>query len=106
MSSTKGITTSYQAISASLFGGYPLRLNRRFILTPLLGVGIIHHLIEDSFYEEVTGYSDGLITAALGLDMILTDSLSINLQPEFSLFLEEEEQGFFANISCEIVYQL
>lgn len=101
--STCNITTSYQALSAALYGGYPLSLHRRIRLTPLVGIGVLYNMVEDIFYEN-RGYADMYITTGAGLDFYLLERLSVNVFPEYTVFFEQDCCGMFLNIGLGASY--
>lgn len=103
-SSTCNITTSYQALSTALYGGYPLSLRRRISLTPLIGLGVLYHLEGDIFYADPEGYADMFITAGAGLDFYVLETLSLNAVPEYTVFFEEDCCGMFFNFDLGVSY--
>jgi hypothetical protein len=103
-SSTCNITTSYQALSAALYCGYPLSLHRRISLTPLVGLGVLYHLEGDIFYPDPEGYADMFITAGTGLELFVLEDLSLNAVPEYTVFFEQGYCGMFFNFDLGVRY--
>ena len=105
-SSPCNITTSYQAVSAAVSGGYPFFLNERIHLTPLVGLGVLCHVTEDIFYEDPKGYADPFLTAGAGLDVYVLENLSLNALPEYTLFFEQDCCGVFFSFNLGVIYYL
>ena len=103
-SSTRNITTAYQAVSAVLYGGYPFPLIRRVSLTPLVGLGVLYHLTEDIFYDGPHGYTDIFAKVGVGIDFFILEYLSLNAVPEYTVFFEEDCCGMFFGIDLGASY--
>jgi hypothetical protein len=93
------------AVAAALYGGFPLALMRRVQLTPLAGLGLLHHREGDIFYSDPEGYTDLFIAAGAGLELQILEHLPLNAVSEYILFFEQDCCGMFFNADLGVSYR-
>ncbi len=96
---------SFGILSLTLFGGYRVLEQGIFSITPLVGIGYIGHVVDDSGYNL---YFDPHIALQTDFDIALFNNFSLCITPGVLFFFEQNNIGtyFTVNIGVKASYNI